>query len=67
LFLKAPGSATWAFQQLSDVKSTNLSSSKIAELKECSANYYIDIASVGVTLDGKTFSGEYIDIICGID
>lgn len=39
----------------------------IEELKTQNINYYINIADVGVMLDGKTASGEYIDVICGID
>jgi hypothetical protein len=64
---KAPGSATWAFQQLTGISKANIGTNLIENLKNQNINYYINIADIGVTLDGKTLSGEYIDVICGID
>jgi hypothetical protein len=62
-----PGSATWAYKQLMGISPAQLSSSTIENLRKNNVNYYIGIKDVGVTIDGKVASGEYIDVIVGID
>ena len=62
-----PGSETWAFKTLAGITFDILTSTQIANLKAKNANYYIKIAGVSITLDGKTAGGEFIDVIRGID
>ena len=62
-----PGSATWAYKQLVGISQAQLSSSTIEELRKNYVNYYVGIKDMGITIDGKVSSGEYIDIIVGID
>jgi hypothetical protein len=63
----APGSASWAFKQLSGVKKEKLNTEVIEALKKAHINRHIGINDVGVTLDGKVMSKEYIDVVHGID
>jgi hypothetical protein len=63
----APGSASWAFKELEGVKKDKLSTDVIEKLKKVHINRHIDINDVGVTMDGKVMSKEYIDIVHGID
>jgi hypothetical protein len=62
-----PGSASWAFKQLEGVKKDKLNADVIDKLKKAHINRHIDINDVGVTMDGKVMSKEYIDIVHGID
>jgi hypothetical protein len=64
---EAPGSSSWAFRELKEVKTCNLSTNKVNELEKNNINRYIDIKGVGVTLDGKMSSGKFIDVTHGID
>lgn len=64
---QAPGSASWAFKELSDISKSKLSTSKIGQLTQANVNRYLNIKDVGVTLEGKVAQGEYIDIVHGID
>lgn len=64
---KAPGSANWANKSLSGVDKSNLSDGQRAALKAKNCNYYVDIKSVGFTLDGRAASGRFIDIMHGND
>ncbi|TXG75870.1 DUF3383 family protein [Candidatus Dojkabacteria bacterium] len=67
MLTQAPGSTSWAFKELMGIKKSKLSSDKISKLKEAVINRHIDINKVGVTMDGKVMSKEYIDIVHGID
>lgn len=67
MLAEAPGSASWAFRQLEEVKSYGLTTSKADELEKANINRYIGIKGRGVTLDGKMASGRFIDITHGID
>ncbi len=62
-----PGSATWAFKNLSGVTPSTLSENAIASLKAKRANYYITLGGVAITLDGVVASNEYIDTIIFAD
>jgi hypothetical protein len=67
LFPTQPGEATWAFKSLSSVKQYSLSTGQASQLDANNINRYTTINDVGVTLQGKCASGEYIDTIRGID
>ena len=64
---QAPGSASWAYQELEGVSKAQLSTDTSKQLKTAHINRYLNIKNVGVTLDGQVAQGEYIDIIHGID
>ena len=66
-FPKDPGSTNWAYKTLAGVTAYSITSAQqtTAFGKEC--NLYQAIAGVSVTRYGTVGSGEYIDIIRGID
>jgi hypothetical protein len=64
---KDPGSQTWAFKTLAGVASYNLTSSERTNALAKNANIYTKTAGVDITEQGVVASGEYIDIIRGID
>ncbi len=67
MLTQAPGSTSWAFKDLAGIKKSKLSTDKMSKLKEAGINRHIDINKVGVTMDGKVMSKEYIDVVHGID
>lgn len=62
-----PGSASWAFKQIEGVSKLNIASDLLTSLETIHINRYLNIKDVGVVLDGRVASGEYIDIIHGTD
>jgi hypothetical protein len=64
---EAPGSSSWAYQELKKVESYSLSASLSEELETGFINRYINIKGIGCTLNGKASSGRFIDITHGID
>jgi hypothetical protein len=62
-----PGSDTWAFKELSGVTASTLTTAEATFLKNKSVNYYVSLAGVGSTLWGTVASGDYLDIVRGID
>jgi hypothetical protein len=67
MLAQAPGSSSWAFKKLEGITKSKLSADKIKTFKESGVNRHIDINKEGVTMDGKVMSGEYVDIVHGID
>ncbi len=62
-----PGSETWANKTLKGVTADKPTASAQTFLDNKNVNYYISIAGVSVTINGKTIGGEYIDVIRFID
>lgn len=62
-----PGSETWMFKTLQGVTVDAWNDAEQEFLDGKNANYYIETAGVRHTVNGKMASGEYIDIIRGID
>lgn len=62
-----PGSSSWAFKELDYISKSKLSTDLTEKLKRADINRHIFINDKGVTLDGKVSSGEYIDIVHGIN
>jgi hypothetical protein len=62
-----PGSQTWAFKTIAGVASYNLTSAQRTNALAKNANIYTETAGVDITEQGVVASGEYIDIIRGID
>lgn len=63
-----PGSATWAYKELIGVNdNSNLNSTERANIKLRKGNYFTELAGIEVTFLGTMVSGEYIDVIHGLD
>lgn len=62
-----PGSQTWAYKTISGVATYALTSGQVTAALAKSANIYTTIGGVNVTQNGTVASGEYIDIIRGLD
>ena len=62
-----PGSADWAFKSLSGVAAVALTTSQVNNLKAKYGNYYVTVAGVDITLDGKVSADEWIDVILARD
>jgi hypothetical protein len=67
LFSKAPGSATWAYKTLAGVPVYTLTPTQLINAQDKNCNVYTSIAGVACTQMGQTGTGEYLDIIHGID
>lgn len=62
-----PGSTTWMFKTLSGVTFDALTDTQSLAARAKEANTYESIAGVNMTQEGTVASGEYIDIIRGVD
>lgn len=62
-----PGSETWAFKQLTGIAYSDLSTTQANNVWAKKANTYQYVGGVGITQQGTVSSGEYIDIIRGVD
>jgi len=67
LFPKDPGSATWAFKTLSGVATYGLQSSQFTQAFLRNVNVYTAVAGVSITRYGTVGTGEYLDVMHGID
>jgi len=67
LLTKHPGSATWALKGLNAVPTVKLSAGQRKRITDKNAMIYTRVASMPITRWGKVGSGEYIDIIHGLD
>jgi hypothetical protein len=62
-----PGSQTWAYKRLAGVLPYNLTGGERGSVSDKNINIYTTIGGVNVTEEGKVASGEWIDIMRGID
>lgn len=63
-----PGSATWAFKSLKSLGADAWTSTERTFIETTShANSYTTEAGVDITRPGKTFGGEWIDVVIGLD
>jgi hypothetical protein len=62
-----PGSATFKFKTIAGATVDNLSASESTAIKGKNGNTYELIGGVNITAEGIVASGEFIDIIIGID
>jgi hypothetical protein len=67
MFGKDPGSATWAYKTLSGIAVYVLTGGQIVTALAKNANIYTAISGVNLTQMGQVGSGEYLDIIHGLD
>lgn len=63
-----PGSTTWAFKTLAGVPADSFpDAGEIVFMKAKNCNYYSTVAGINVTQQGKTASGEFIDVTIFLD
>lgn len=62
-----PGSNTWAYKQLSGVTVSTLSDTEANNIKAKNGNTYERIGGLNVTVGGKMFGGEWIDVMVFVD
>lgn len=61
------GSATFAFKSLTGISANKLTATQETAALATKANVYTSIGGVSVTREGKMASGEYADIMVGVD
>lgn len=57
------GSETWAYKSLAGIEPENFTTTEIEAIKTAGLNCYVKCAGKSITLDGKTVTGEWIDVI----
>ncbi len=62
-----PGSSTWKFKNLAGVTTDDVSAGERTALRNKKANFYHRVAGASITEEGWVSSGQFIDIIRGID
>lgn len=62
-----PGSITWSLKTLAGITARNPSSTGLSNLDAANVNHYTTIRGVSVVRQGRVASGEWIDIVHGID
>lgn len=67
LFPLNPGQATWKFKTIAGVSPSSLTTGQVTAVENKNANVYITVGGVNITQQGTVASGEYIDVIRGVD
>jgi hypothetical protein len=67
MLTKNPGSATWKFKELQSVPTYELTQDQVKNVEDKNATWYMTTADVPMTSNGQVASGEYIDVIHGLD
>jgi hypothetical protein len=67
MLTKQPGSATWKFKELQSVPTYELMQGQVTNVENKNATWYMTTADVPMTSNGQVASGEYIDVIHGLD
>lgn len=62
-----PGSSTYAYRTLKGVPADNLGTTKEDIILTKNGSYYTTTAGISHTFEGKSASGEFFDVIVGID
>lgn len=62
-----PGSNTWAYKALTGVTVSKLSDTEATNIKAKGGNTYESVGGQSVTVGGKMFGGEFIDIMVFVD
>lgn len=62
-----PGSNTWAYKNLTGVTVSKLSDTESVNIKAKNGNTYESIGGQSVTVGGKMFGGEFIDVMVFVD
>jgi hypothetical protein len=67
MLTKQPGSASWKFKELQSVPTYELTDGQVKNVEDKNATWFMSTAGVPMTSNGQVASGEYIDIIHGLD
>lgn len=67
LFPEEPGSVNWAYKTIAGVTSYNLDSAERTNILDKNGNIYTQTAGVDITENGRMASGEWVDVIRGLD
>jgi hypothetical protein len=67
MLTKQPGSASWKFKELQSVPTYELTQGQVKKVEDKNATWYMTTADVPMTSNGQVASGEYIDVIHGLD
>jgi hypothetical protein len=67
MFTKHPGSANYKFKSLEGVTAYTLTQSQVSTTENKNANWYMEVAGMPITSAGTVASGEYMDVIQGVD
>jgi hypothetical protein len=67
MLTKKPGSASWKFKELQSVPTYELTEGQVKNVEGKNATWYMTTADVPMTSNGQVASGEYIDVIHGLD
>lgn len=67
MLTKQPGSATWKFKTLEGIEADSLTTTESDFLVAKNLNTYESIGGVSITREGVVASGEFIDIMRGVD
>lgn len=62
-----PGSNTWSYKALTGVTVSKLSDTEATNIKDKSGNTYESVGGQSVTVGGKMFGGEWIDVMVFVD
>jgi len=62
-----PGSETWAFKTCTGITADSLNDTQVGYLKDKNCNFYVSVAGLNVSMQGMVASGEYIDVMRGVD
>ena len=63
----APGSDTWKWKSLTNVTPSNMTEGEQVAVLAKNGNFYVSLSGLGLTMDGKCASGEFVDVIRFID
>jgi hypothetical protein len=66
-FVYAPGSETWKFKNLAGITADNITESQANAATAKRANAYSTIGGIDESFEGTMASGEFIDVIRGVD
>ncbi|WP_406944486.1 DUF3383 family protein [Halobacillus sp. SY10] len=64
---KPVGSITWKSKTLKGITSETLTSDELATIEDANGYAYVNKAGQSVTSEGQVLSGEYIDVVHGLD
>lgn len=64
---KDPGSVTWKFKNLSGITADNLTATNLTTLGDKKCNFYHEFGGQNITEEGWMASGEFIDVMRGVD
>jgi hypothetical protein len=67
MLTKQPGSPTWKFKELQSVPTYELTQGQVTNVENKNATWYMTTSDVPMTSNGQVASGEYIDVIHGLD